>query len=119
MLLEVLRQGLQLGLQLHGFRMSVLYFWAGNLQTMVPSHIQGQASKPPLQICQSTAAHNTYLIARVLNQGGQYLLHRCAQVRCLWVGHERCQRPIIIEEQGAPLRRSKALEYNREVWPEW
>ena len=41
MLLEVLRQCLQLRLKLHGFRMKVPYLWAGNFQTMIPSYIQG------------------------------------------------------------------------------
>src|SRR5947207_14491243 len=98
--------------------MIVLYLWAGNLQAMVPSHIQCQTRGAPLQIGQSAATHHSHLVARVMHQRGQYLLHRRTQVCCRRVGHERSQGPVIIEEQCTPLRPYKAWEYDLEVLPE-
>ena len=75
----------------------------GSPPCTVPDPRRAPADRP------EHATHQGHLIARVVHQRCQYLLHRRTQVRCRWVGHERRQCPIIIEEQCTPLRRYQAF----------
>jgi len=86
---------------------------------MIPSEVQRQVRDMVLQILQGPAAHDGPLVPRVVEQSGEDLARHRAQACRHRVSHQRCQRPIIIEEHCTPLRRSTTLEYCRQVLPQW